>query len=180
MYTFQLEPRFETKFKVHIGHPGFDNAFLYNSSAVQELLNASELDKIILPHYQFNHKNGFFTVATQDKSAKEVVTEVFTEAMRQEVMQLQHAASSFDGVDRKQLILNNNANKNLFSWTNQDIAKLNPEEVVQTIKFSFSKPQSQYPNPFKHGVIGIVIGLALAFGWMMSVIVIREFSRQKK
>ena len=27
VFTFQHEPRFETKFKVHVGHPAFSNTF---------------------------------------------------------------------------------------------------------------------------------------------------------
>ena len=177
VYTFQHEPRFETQFKVHVGHPAFTNEFLTESSAVQELLNASELNQNILPHYQFNRKTGLFTVTTEVKAATKVVTEVFTEALRQELMQLKQVAGSFEGFDAKTVVLNNNNN---VTWANQDMAKLNPDQVIQSLKISFSEPKALYPQPFKHGAIGIFIGLVLGFVWMMSVIVIRELSRQKK
>ena len=177
VFTFQHEPRFETEFKVHVGHPAFSNQFLIGSSAVQVLLDESELNKKKLPHYSFNKKTELFTVKTTTEVASQVVSEVFTNAIEQEVAKLKAIASSFEGFDNKPVILNNNNN---LTWTNQDIAKLNPEEVVQSIEISFSEPKSLYRNPFKHGAIGIVIGLVLAFGWMMSVIVFRELSRQKK
>lgn len=53
---------------------------------------------------------------------------------------------SFEGFDKKPVILNNN---NL-TLTNRDMAKLNPEEVVQSIKISFNKSKVLYPKPFKH------------------------------
>ncbi|MDC6486951.1 Wzz/FepE/Etk N-terminal domain-containing protein [Methylophilaceae bacterium] len=186
VYTFQHEPRFETQFKVHVGHPAFSNEFLTKSSAVQELLNASELNQNILPRYQFNEKTNLFTVTTEAQAATEVVTELFTEALKQELMQLKQVAESFEGFDNKPVILNNNNNNddnnnnNNVTWTNQDMAKLNIEQVVQTLKISFSEPKVLYPQPFKHGAIGIFVGLLLGFVWMMSVIVIRELSRQKK
>jgi len=179
VYTFQHEPRFETQFKLHIGHPVFSNAFLIQSSAVQELLNASELNQNILPHYQFNQKTDLFTVTTEVEAATEVVNEVFNDAMRQELMQLKEVAGSFEGFDNKTVILNNKNNNNM-TWTNQDMAKLNPDQVIQSIKISFSEPKALYPQPFKHGAIGIFVGLLLGFVWMMTVIVIRELSRQKK
>jgi LPS O-antigen subunit length determinant protein (WzzB/FepE family) len=179
VYTFQHESRFETQFKVHVGHPAFSNVFLTKSSAVQELLNASELNQNILPHYQFNQKANLFTVTTEVEAATEVVNEVFNGAMRQELMQLKQVAGSFEGFDNKPVILNNNNNNNI-TWTNQDMAKLNPDQVIQSLKISFSEPKALYPQPFKHGAIGIFIGLVLGFVWMMSVIVIRELSRQKK
>ena len=176
VYTFQHEPRFETQFKVHVGHPAFTNEFLTESSAVQELLNASELNQNILPHYQFNQKTNLFTVTTEVKAATEVVNEVFIAALRQELMQLKQVAGSFEGFDNKPVILNNN---NL-TWTNQDMAKINTDQVIQSLKVSFSDPKTLYPQPLKHGLVGLLIGLALAFGWMMCVIITRELSRHKK
>ena len=175
VYTFQHEPRFETQFKVHVGHPAFTNEFLTESSAVQELLNASELNQNILPHYQFNQKTNLFTVTTEVNAATEVVNEVFIAALRQELMQLKQVAGSFEGIDNKLLILNNNNNNNNVTWTNQDMAKLNPDQVIQSLKISFSEPRSLYPEPFKHGAIGIFIGLVLGFVWMLAAIVTRQF-----
>jgi len=177
VYTFQHEPRFETEFKIHVGHPAFTNEFLIYSSAVQELLNASELNQNILPHYQFNQKTDLFTVTTEVEAATEVVNEVFNGAMRQELMQLKEVAGSFEGFDNKPVILNNNNN---MTWTNQDMAKLNPDQVIQSLKISFSEPKALYPQPFKHGAIGIFVGLLLGFVWMLSIILISELSRHKK
>ena len=177
VYTFQHGPRFETEFKIHVGHPAFTNEFLIYSSAVQELLNASELNQNILPHYQFNQKTDLFTVTTEVEAATEVVNEVFNGAMRQELMQLKEVAGSFEGFDNKPVILNNNNN---MTWTNQDMAKLNPDQVIQSLKISFSEPKALYPQPFKHGAIGIFVGLLLGFVWMLSIILISELSRHKK
>lgn len=179
VYTFQHEPRFETQFKVHVGHPAFSNVFLTQSSAVQELLNASELNQNILPHYQFKKKANLFTVTTEVKAATEIVNEVFIAALRQELMQLKEVADSFEGLDNRPVILNNNNNNNM-TWTNEDMAKLNPDDVIQSLKISFSEPKALYPQQLKHGTIGIFIGLVLGFVWMLSTILIREVSRQKK
>ena len=172
VYTFQHGPRFETEFKIHVGHPAFTNAFLIESSAVQELLNASELNQNILPRYQFNQKTTLFTVTTEVKAATEVVNEVFNVAMRQELKHLKEVAQSFEGFDNKPVILNNNNN---MTWTNQDMAKLNPDQVIQSLKINFSEPKVLYPNPLKHGVIGIFIGLILGFVWMLAAIITRQF-----
>ena len=177
VFTFQHEPYFETEFKVHVGHPAFSNQFLIGSSAVRVLLNESELNKKKLPHYSFNNKTELFTVKTATEVASQAVSEVFSNAIEQEVAKLKVIASSFEGFDNKPVILNNNNN---LTWTNQDMAKLNPDQVIQSLKISFSEPKVLYPKPLKHGVIGIFIGLVLGFVWMMSVIVIRELSRQKK
>lgn len=168
LYTFQLEPRFETQFKIHIGHPAFSNKFLTGSSSMQVLLDESELNKKNLPNYSFNTKTELFTVVTSTEGAPQVVSEVFTNAMQQEVEKLKGIASSFEGFDNKPVILNNNNNNNNnLTWTNKDIAKLNIDQVVQSLKVSFSDTKVLYPNPLKHGVVGLFIGLVLAFVWMI-------------
>ena len=174
VFTFQHEPRFETQFKVHVGHPAFSNQFLIRSSAVQALLDESELNKKKLPHYSFNKKTELFTVKTATEGAPQVVSEVFSNAMQQEIVKLKSIATSFEGFDNKPVILNNNNNNNNLTWTNKDIAKLNPDQVVQSLKISFSEPKILYPKPGKHGVIGIFVGLVLAFLWMVAAILTRQ------
>ena len=172
-YTFQLEPRYETDFKVNVGHPAFNNGFLINSAGVQEILNTSELNEKIIPHYSFNKKTQLFKVITKTDDSAQGIANLFTDALRQELTNLKKIAGSFEGFDDKPIILNNNYDSNL-TWTNQDIAKLNPEQVAQSIKVSFGEPEVLYPKPLKHGVIGIFIGLVLAFLWMMADIVVRR------
>lgn len=46
-------------------------------------------------------------------------------------------ASIFEGSDNKLVILNNNDNNINIFWTNQDIAKLNPDLLVQSLVISF-------------------------------------------
>ena len=169
-YTFQHEPRFKTNFKVNVGHPAFSNNFLINSTHVQEILNTSELNEKIIPHYSFNKNTLLFNVITKTDDSSQEVNNLFNEAMMQELYSLKKIAGSFEGFDDKPVILNNNNNNNYnnnLTWTNKDIAKLNPEEVTQSIKLSFGKTKVLYPSPILHGVVGLFVGLVLAFGWMM-------------
>ena len=176
IYTFHHEPRFETQFKVHVGHTAFTNEFLTGSSVVQALLDDSELNKKNLPHYSFNKKTQLFNVKTKINGSSQRIYEVFANALQQEIVKLKDIASSFEGFDNKPVILNNN-NNNL-TWTNKDIARLNPEHVVQTLKISFSEPKTLYPNPFKHGMIGLFVGFVLAFLLMITSILIANLRQQ--
>ena len=178
-YTFQHEPRYETDFKVIVGHPAFSSSFLINSAGVQEILNTSELNKKTLPHYSFNKKTQLFNVTTSTDDSSQGVTDLLTEALMQELDNLKKIAGSFEGFDNKPVIVNNNNNNNNnLTWTNKDIAKLNPENIAQSIRVSFGEPEVLYPKPLKHGVIGIFIGLVLAFFWMMADIVVRQIKKK--
>ena len=152
---------------------------LINSAGVQEILNTSELNEKIIPHYSFNKKTQLFNVTTKTDDSSQGVTDLFNEALMQELINLKKIAGSFDGFDDKPVILNNNNNNNNnLSWTNKDIAKLNSEEVAQSVKVSFGEPKVLYPKPLKHGVIGIFIGLVLAFLWMMADILMRQLKKK--
>ena len=180
-YTFQHKPLYETDFKVNVGHPAFSNDFLINSAGVQEILNKSELNEKIIPHYSFNQKTQLFNVTTSTDDASQGVADLFNEALRQELGDLKKIARSFKGFDNNQVILNNNNNNNnnnTLTWTNQDIAKLNPEQVAQSIKVIFGETEVLYPRPLVHGVIGIFMGLVLAFFWMMADILMRQLKKK--
>ena len=180
-YTLLHEPRFETDFKVNVGHPAFSNDFLINSSALQEILNTGELNKKTLPRYSFNKKTQLFNVTTKTDDVSQGVTGLFTDALMQELSNLKNIAGSFEGFDNKPVILNNNnnnSNNNNLTWTNKDLAKLNPEQVAQSIKVSFGEPKVLYPKPLMHGVIGIFIGLVLAFLWMIAEILMRQLKKK--
>lgn len=184
VYTFLHEPRIETQFKIRIGHPIFNNEFIFQSSSLHHLLDSSALNQTILPQYKFNERTHLFSVTDSTEPLPEFVTKVFSDALRQDLLHLKQIAANYEGFDDKtnykNLYYDKNNYNNFISWTNKDIAKLNIEQVVQSIKISFRDPISHYPNPFKHGVIGLVIGLVLAFGWMMTLIATRELQRQKK
>ena len=181
-YTFQHEPRYETDFKVIVGHPAFSSSFLIDSAGVQEILNTSELNEKIIPHYSFNKKTQLFKVITKTDDSAQGIANLFTDALRQELTNLKKIAGSIEGFYSNQVILNNNNNNNNhnnnLTWTNKDFAKLNPEEIAQTIKVSFGEPKVLYPKPLKHGVIGIFIGLVLAFFWMMADILVRKLKKK--
>ena len=113
-YTLLHEPRYETDFKVNVGHPAFSNNFLINSAGVQEILNTSELNKKTLPNYSYNEKTQLFKVITKTDDVSQGVTDLFTEALMQELGNLKKIAGSFEGFDNKPVILSiNNKNSNL-------------------------------------------------------------------
>mgnify|MGYP000471487181 CR=1 FL=1 len=107
-YTLLHEPRYEMDFKVNVGHPAFSNNFLINSAGVQEILNTSELNEEIIPHYSFNKKTQLFNVTTSTDDSSQGVTDLFNEALMQELDTLKRIAGSFEGYDSNQVILNNN------------------------------------------------------------------------
>lgn len=176
-FTYHHEPRYKTTFKYYIGHPIFTYNTLLNSEKLQELLNTSAVNNNYLPNYHFNKKSKIFTVITTKDNIKEEVTEILKQALVFEIDQVKRLAQNLESFDNKQEIFSINNN---ITWTNQDIAKIDADEVVKSLKLSFGKTQALYPKPVKHSVIGIFIGLLLAFGWMLFMIIRSNMLKQSR
>ena len=112
---------------------------------------------------------------TKGDEVQNMVTETFENALKQEVVKIKQLAQDFKGFDNNTIIVNNKIG---LQFNNQDLAKLNSDQVLSSFNLSFGSPKTLYPKPLKHGVIGIFIGLVLAFLWMMADILVRQLKKK--
>jgi len=176
-YTYQHKQLYETKFKIVIGHPIYKETQLIKSTSIQQLINKSDLNKDIFPYYSFNKKIEVFNVVTVKGDVPNMVTETFENALKKEVVKYKQYAQELEGFDTNQIILRGKSNELMFN--NQDIAKLNYDQVLSSFSLSFGKTRAIYPNPSKHGVIGLLIGIVLALCWMITLILNRHLKLKK-
>ena len=165
-FTFNHEPVYTTDFKFSFGHPYFDESYIYNLLLVKSKLAYSELNKSTLPNYRFNSKNGVFTIKSKTAENEATIELFLKDAVVFDLEQLKKIAESSEGYEKKQII-SNESHSQLINFTNQDIAKLNINDLLDNIKINLSETKAIYPNPFKHGLIGFFIGLILGFVWMI-------------
>lgn len=170
-YSYQHEPRYETQFKVFVAHPAFTTDNLINSTSIQALLNTSELNRDKLPNYSYNKKKQLFVVVTKGGEVQNMVTEIFENALKKEIVKIKQIAQVLSGFNENQVILNH---KTGLQFNNQDLAQLNSNQVMSSFNLSFGPAKAVYPKPLKNGVIGIFAGLFLAFLWMMADILMRQ------
>ena len=104
-----------------------------------------------------------------------MVTETFKNALKEQVVKIKQQAQEFEGYDKNTFILQNTTG---LQFNNQDLAKLNYDQVMSLFNLSFGSPKVLSPNPQKYGVIGIFIGLVLAFLWMMADILVRQLKKK--
>ncbi len=96
-------------------------------------------------------------------------------ALQQQVVKIKQLAQEFEGFNNTQVIL---SNANGLQFNNQDLAKLNSDQVMSSFRMIFGEQKALYPKLLKHGVIGIFIGLVLAFLWMMADILMRQIKKK--
>ena len=179
VFSFHHEQRFVTKFKLHIGHPALQNNFLINSIEVQDVLNQSELNNNLLPLFTLNKKTKIFSVVTDSTETRPIVSKIISKALDTELSTLKNSAKNFNQrKNQPSIIINNhsenNNDNNLVTWTNEDIANLDTNEVMQSLRISYGETKTLSPKPLKHAVIGIFIGLVMAFAWMITGILVAQ------
>lgn len=173
MFTFTHEPEYTTDFSFTLGHPIVNDDVLSRSSLLQKKLNDSTLNPAIYPKYSYK-KNGIYTIKMDIAEARATIESLLIEGLSQEVNQIKLVASMAQEVaaSKQVIIINGNQNNDigLINFTNADLANLNVQDVISSLKISFSKTKSSYPNPFKHGLIGIFSGVVLGFMWIILAI----------
>jgi ribosomal protein L17 len=173
-FTYSHEPVFSTDFKFSLGHPIINDSILDDSRELKSRLNDSELNKGKLPHYSFNKKTRIYTVKSNTAEIQGTVEPLIRTALANELNRIRTIAATVKGYSENQFIIN--ADKSTIKFSNQDIANLNTDEVLDYLKISFSETESIYPHPFKHGLIGVFIGLILGFVWMILTILIGKLN----
>ena len=176
IYSQTHEVRIETKFKISLGYPAFNINDFISSNSIQQLLANSELNPATIPHYSYNKKTNTFTVVTNtDTSLDLMVTTYLKEAILKEVTLIKKIASQLAKVEVSVI---QKESQGLLVLTNSDIANLDGAEVVESLTVSFSEPKTLYPDPLKHGVIGLCLGLVLGFMWMLLAILVSQLKKQ--
>jgi len=176
IYSQTHEVRIETKFKISLVHPAFNINDFISSNSIQQLLANSELNPATIPHYSYNKKTNTFTVVTNtDTSLDLMVTTYLKKALLEEVTLIKKMASQLAKVEVSVI---QKESQGLLVLTNSDIANLDGAEVVESLTVSFSEPKTLYPDPLKHGVIGLCLGLVLGFMWMLLAILVSQLKKQ--
>ena len=174
IYTHSNQPQYSTLFKLTVAHPIMKTKTLLESAHMQSMLNEYELNKSKLPHFSLHKKSQLFTVISRNNNnVKSLVESKISEILRQELIQLKETAKKMNQNDTTYKIVNNKT----IIWSNEDYATLDIDDVLQTIKINYSATRSLYPDPIKHGMLGLIIGLFLAFIWMLISIVFKEIKQ---
>jgi hypothetical protein len=153
-------PKFETKFKIFVGHPYVKNSDLIYSAMVGKTLNDSALNKDTLPYYLYEPKAGIFSVVTDEEDINETVIMFFKKALRSELNYVKN-----NGFDKKI----------------ENIKDVNIDDAVESLAVSFSKgKQIKKNNSFTAGIIGIFAGFIFAFFWIQISFLRKRFKILKK
>ena len=156
----QQNQKFETKFKVFIGHPYVKNKIVYHSTMVNVTLNDSAVNMDTLPYYLLDPKKGIFTVVTEEEDIHERVIMFLKKALRSEL----------------NYIKNNELDKHI-----ENIKDINIDDAVESLLVSFNKgKQIKKNDPFTEGIIGIFVGFIIAFFWIEISFLRKRFKILKK
>lgn len=175
--SFTHEPEYTTDFSFTLAHPLLKNEVLAESALLQKTLNDSNLNPGILPNYSYHEKTQTYTVRSNTADIQATFESLLIESLTQELKQIKLVAGKVQGGAGKQvIIINNKKEEGLVKFTNADLANLSAQDVLSSLHVSFSPTKALYPHPFKHGLIGIFIGLVVGFVWMVLAILMSKMN----
>ena len=180
-YTYQEKPKYKTFFKYNLSYPGFDNQFLYNSNLFQKKLNEGDLKSDIIPSYSHDKRRNQISVITHSDDVYDPVVSMLQDALKIEIKKLKELAKTLNTNEPAYIISNSGTSNSgilKLRWTNQDIANIDPKEVIDSLEVAFSKTKTLYPHPMKYGLIGAFIGLVSSFLWFFITIFISTIRKK--
>ena len=180
VFTFQQGSRYTTDFMVIVGHPAYKPALLHESTGMQNILIRGKLSPNELPRFTYrkNKQNkGMFQVVTNNKNVKGPtyarIKEIITEALQQQ----RDFALIAKSYNPSQVILNEDTG---IIMPNRVIAEIPVSDILENFQINFGETQQVLPNPLKHGIIGMTIGLFLGACWMIVSLITQAFRLLKK
>lgn len=173
IFTYANQPLYSTLFKITVAHPIMKTETFLKSANMQSMLNEYQLNESKLPNFSLHKRSQLFTVISRNNNVKSLVESKISETLRQELIQVKETAKKLNRSDTTYKLVKNNA----IIWSNEDYATLDIDDVLQTIKINYSATRPLYPDPIKHGMIGLIIGLFLAFIWMLVSIVFKKMKQ---
>lgn len=173
VYDHYKEERFITEFRILVGHPliSSNSTLIQNYTLIKKTLNDSELTENLIPKYYYNPRTASFTIISDQYDVNGAIKKFAEDAVRFELNIIKGQAQILHNkISVLFMEVLENTPHNPYIYTDS-IAE---EEVMQTIKISIGKTKIISPDPLKSGVIGVLIGMVLAFFWMLFGLLLKK------
>jgi len=164
-FTYNQEPYHQTKFKITLGHPAYNESLLFLSNDLLRMLNQSELEPNIMPKISIV-RNSDITGTTflaegpgsldRDKITirfKKILTSQLEEQRRFALMQ-----------SKSKTLIFQNTNQRLPSAV---LANIPIDEILSRYSVLFSQTITTHPKPLRFSILGMTVGFFLAGCWMV-------------
>jgi hypothetical protein len=174
-YTYKINEqptKFETSFTIYIAHPAYTTELLMKSASLNQLVSNSLLNPDSIPNFKRNNRKRLFhnfSVITETVLSNVIIEEIFKDIVAKEVSIRKDFASKLESLSEPLPIMIDGSGNN-FSMSIAGHASVEVADVIDSIKFSFSKPNILSPHPLKYSAIGVILGLFLSFLWMLTSI----------
>ena len=181
-YTYKINEqptKFETIFTIYIAHPAYTTELLMKSASLNQLISDSLLNPDSIPNFKMNNrKRRFhnFSVTTETVLSNVIIEEIFKDIVAKEVSIRKDFAFKLEILNEEPLPIMIDGSKGNFFMSTADHASIEVADVIDSIKFSFSKPNILSPHPLKYSAIGFILGLFLGFLWMLTSILKQLYS----
>ena len=182
LFTYSTEKETEIQFSIE---EGINILFINGKlpSGISNLISQSKLKPNDPKIYSFDKKKKIFTFKVKGKAVNEVqdleivVRNTFDELLKKDIMIMKDIYmkdnKSKEKLPESRVVISleggNNSIDQLKFWENQSNDN-KIEGYMNRILYSFGNKNVINPNPFKHGLIGLIVGITFSIIWISLII----------
>ena len=163
-YGFNQPAEYETQLKINSTHPIINPSVINNTSEISRWLAETDFDHDSKTKLTYSPKEDVYTLISPDKEGSKALIKKFTAALTGYAENIKKIALTVNGLNSNLLITDSSK---IISWTNQDIANLDTQAVIDAFTFTFGPTEQAMPRPVKYGGLGIFFGIIFGFAWMI-------------
>lgn len=160
IYTNLQKTIYTAKFYVYLNHPAIDNGIVPTTFGVEKWLNDSK-NKSVMPRLEYN--KGVFTVVSDKRKYVDNTRERFEASVRNHLIKIKQTAIDLSSnSSNEKYIVKEAVNPNFQADTVDSLSKIDVDDIMKSLSFSFIIEKRLHPNNFKYSVFGFTVGLFLS------------------
>ena len=159
-YTNLHNASYTAKFYVYLSHPAISGDVVNSSYGIEKWLKESKIISV-MPKLEFNQN--VYTVLSRDPKLVDNTKERFGASVRNHLMKIKQTAmdikansSNAKYIAKDSVVYNNQ------SSTIDSLSKIDVDDIMKRLSFTFIVEKRLHPNNLKYSVLGFGIGLLLS------------------
>jgi len=159
-YTNLQNTSYTATFYVYLNHPAINGSIVSSSYGIEKWLKDSK-NMSVMPKLEFN--DGLFTVISNDRKYVDNTKERFEASVRNHLIKIKQTAIDINSnSSNEKYIIKESVNINNQATSVDSLSKIDVDDIMKRLSFSFIVEKRLHPNNYKYSVLGFAVGLFIS------------------
>ena len=159
-YTNLQNTSYTAKFYVYLNHPAIVGGIAHTTFGVEKWLKDSK-NNSVMPKLEWNE--GLYTVTSFGRNYVDNTKERFEAYIRNHLIKIKQTAIDINSnSSNEKYIIKESVNINNQATSVDSLPKIDVDDIMKRLSFSFIVEKRLHPNNFKYSVLGFAVGLFIS------------------